>query len=617
MATIMIRSDVASATDGLIYEFSHDGINIGLSKAVSVPIAGDAHTVTHIAKHFRIKYINGSIPSTKLVIQVIHHRNKNKPLTSNVTQEITDASDVENVRSVIVGKNSGGTYRNVTIDPENSLNVSITNPTTSFGELAVAQPHMIIQSAFVYDEINPQKWLVDTANGGNVSVMNSLCQLTINESIGSTASIRSTKNIHYNPGQGLGCRFTTIFANPVPDSIQTAGVVAPGNGIGFGFNGTRFGVFRRTGGKQEINRLLITHRATVSQNVTVTLDGVSYEIQVQPGDIHYVAHQLAVADYPGADFTTEHQDDSVIYIKQCRDMQVREFDTMISDGDAQGTFQLVTAGIVPTVTWTYQEDFNVDRLDGTGPSKMTIDPHKGNVYQITYHWLGFGNYAYFVENPDNGRFIACHREKYSNKQTELSMTVPTMPIEFTIRSIASETSMTMNIGSVSGYVEGTPNLNGLKYVHTSRKQWCAAPFRVKNYTQNIMTLVNGSIFRGQTNMAVMIPEAISIRTRTTGDVILILVINPEYIGTDTATDHHIYKHVNSEHSIALYDINTKTSRGGTILEEIRMGGQSSMNVDLKRHHITLEASQSFLLKGYIESYGTGTVTATMLWTEIH
>ena len=47
-------------------------------------------------------------------------------------------------------------------------------------------------------------------------------------------------------------------------------------------------------------------------------------------------------------------------------------------------------------TKVYQTAWNVDPMDGTGPSKATLDMSKGNIYQINYSWYGYGVIEWYV-----------------------------------------------------------------------------------------------------------------------------------------------------------------------------------------------------------------------------
>lgn len=54
----------------------------------------------------------------------------------------------------------------------------------------------------------------------------------------------------------------------------------------------------------------------------------------------------------------------------------------------------VSGAVVDTIIW--QEDWNKDRLDGTGPSQMNIDVTKDNLYWIDQQWLGAGGARFGV-----------------------------------------------------------------------------------------------------------------------------------------------------------------------------------------------------------------------------
>jgi hypothetical protein len=60
----------------------------------------------------------------------------------------------------------------------------------------------------------------------------------------------------------------------------------------------------------------------------------------------------------------------------------------------------------------YQENWNIDKLDGTGVSGYNLDNQSGNIYRIEFSWYGYGNILYgVIGNTKSGRqdFIPCHR----------------------------------------------------------------------------------------------------------------------------------------------------------------------------------------------------------------
>lgn len=98
---------------------------------------------------------------------------------------------------------------------------------------------------------------------------------------------------------------------------------------------------------------------------------------------------------------------------------------------------------VPRASW------NVDKLDGTGPSGYTLDTSKGNIFFIDLEWLGMGRVRTGVSI--NGRTIVCHEFLNANNLTTVYMTSPSLPIRWSIENTgisASNTSMLQTCGSV-------------------------------------------------------------------------------------------------------------------------------------------------------------------------
>lgn len=75
-----------------------------------------------------------------------------------------------------------------------------------------------------------------------------------------------------------------------------------------------------------------------------------------------------------------------------------------------------------------QAQWNVDPLDGTGPSGMTIDATKDNVYWSDVSWLGGGAVRFGVYY--NGERIVCHRYDHSNTAPYSMTGTASLPITF-------------------------------------------------------------------------------------------------------------------------------------------------------------------------------------------
>jgi hypothetical protein len=77
-----------------------------------------------------------------------------------------------------------------------------------------------------------------------------------------------------------------------------------------------------------------------------------------------------------------------------------------------------------------QSSWNVDRIDGTGTSKLTLDLTKAQIFWMDIEWLGVGSVRTgFVIN---GQFVVAHIFHNSNLNVGVYMTTPNLPIRYEI-----------------------------------------------------------------------------------------------------------------------------------------------------------------------------------------
>ncbi len=73
-------------------------------------------------------------------------------------------------------------------------------------------------------------------------------------------------------------------------------------------------------------------------------------------------------------------------------------------------------------TWVSRTSFNIDKLDGTGPSGVTLDPASGNNYAISYDSSGYGDISFWIRRPVTASlvrqgtqgWIEAHRKSFNN-----------------------------------------------------------------------------------------------------------------------------------------------------------------------------------------------------------
>ena len=110
----------------------------------------------------------------------------------------------------------------------------------------------------------------------------------------------------------------------------------------------------------------------------------------------------------------------------------------------------------PVIRSVAQSDWNHDRLDGTGPSGLTMDITKTQLFIIDFKWLGVGSVrcAFGL----NGQIIQVHEFFNANVLPTVYMANPSLPIRCEILNTGTTTGGSMDqicstVISEGGYVE--------------------------------------------------------------------------------------------------------------------------------------------------------------------
>jgi len=108
-----------------------------------------------------------------------------------------------------------------------------------------------------------------------------------------------------------------------------------------------------------------------------------------------------------------------------------------------------------------QADWNQDKLDGTGPSKLTLNLDNAQILYIDMEWLGLGTVRMgFIIN---GVFVPAHSFHHSNLITTTYITTASLPLRYEITNTGA-TASTSVLKQVCSTVisEGGYELRGLQ-----------------------------------------------------------------------------------------------------------------------------------------------------------
>ena len=125
----------------------------------------------------------------------------------------------------------------------------------------------------------------------------------------------------------------------------------------------------------------------------------------------------------------------------------------------QAKICLVSDYIVP------QSKFNIDKLDGTGPSGFNIDITKMQMVGMQWSWYAVGFIDFMLRGSD-GNFIFFHRIRNSNVNTEAYMRTGNQPVRYEVineSAIGKLLSSVTNSQTTLPLVDATdfPNENGV------------------------------------------------------------------------------------------------------------------------------------------------------------
>jgi hypothetical protein len=114
-----------------------------------------------------------------------------------------------------------------------------------------------------------------------------------------------------------------------------------------------------------------------------------------------------------------------------------------------------------TQTEVAQANWNGDKLNGTGPSGITLDTTKAQIIWMDIEWLGLGTVR--VGFIINGQFILCHSFHHANLITTTYITTASLPLRYELTNTGNTSSnSTMKQVCSTVISEGGYELRGLQ-----------------------------------------------------------------------------------------------------------------------------------------------------------
>ena len=261
--------------------------------------------------------------------------------------------------------------------------------------------------------------------------------------------------------------------------------------------------------------------------------------------------------------------------------------------------------VVPQASW------NIDPMNGTGPSELTLDLTKSQILMIDLQWLGVGRVRLGFDI--DGEFWPCHQFLNANNLSTVYMTTANLPIRYSVEATGAPggnvdfiqiCSVVASEGGFETYL-GTPRTisNGVTTIGVTTRR-------------PILSIRPSLTFNSITNRALILPEQVEL-TAATNNGYWELVYGGTLTGASFASV--------GANSCVDYDVAATAISSGTVIG----GGYVLAGAGTVRGQIQ-ESILSFLpltlnvagaspipLSVVVTSFtGTCNVSASMTWREL-
>ena len=198
-----------------------------------------------------------------------------------------------------------------------------------------------------------------------------------------------------------------------------------------------------------------------------------------------------------------------------------------------------------------QANWNGDKLDGTGPSGITLDLTKSQIFWTDIEWLGVGNVrcGFII----NGQYIVCHTFQNANLNNTVYMTTAVLPVRYEITT----TGLIAGAATLKQICSSVVSEGG--YEQIAQPQVARRSTSLTGLGTTFVPLI--SIRLASTGYgAVVLPRSANIFPASADDFEFVLVKNPTLTGSPS------WSAVPSDSTVE-FDVAATGYTGGDIVEQ--------------------------------------------------
>lgn len=513
----------------------------------------------------------------------------------------SDHLSLANSLSILRGATTGTLIGNA----DDKLKVTTDLNQTAFGELAVnaLDPYVSLEPTRGLKTRDVEQFTSGTASFSNIIDNNPGKEFQV--SSGTDANgyglLRSKRTLTYRPGIGALSRFTARFTTPVANSIQKAGMMNMGNELTFGYNGTQFGILRKTGGRSEIRTLTINTASDAATTVTITLNGVAQGVSVtNTSAVNNAFEVVNNFDWTTLGWNAYNIDNTVIFQSNSTGLKNGTYSAISGAGAFVAIFTQTSAGVTEIDNWYYQNDWSETSLN-SGNDLFILDPTKGNVYQIQFQYLGYGALNFYIERPGTGDLILVHRVTIANQAITPSLDLPSLKLGIVAANLTNTTNLSVYSACMAGFHENVQD-----YPFNSNST-VGAVSGINTVLTNVLALKKIATEQANFDSADVLLERVTAASEATKPIFFEIRLNP------TFSDNMLWTRTQSDSTIVSY-AGGGTVTGGRVIYSVSLSKSSNIDINLNSLGVLLTNNDVISIAARA-SNGSVDAAASAIWGE--
>jgi len=269
----------------------------------------------------------------------------------------------------------------------------------------------------------------------------------------------------------------------------------------------------------------------------------------------------------------------------------------LSDGTTMNVAVRTSTAGTPSQTKVPQSLWNLDKMDGSGPSGIIIDWTQAQIFVIDFQWLGVGRVRYGLDI--GGDIIYVHETNNANNLPLVYMANPHLFMGYEIKNITGVNTGTLKQICSSAFSEGGYEVQGRLRSHSSGTipVLCADGLANGGILTPVLSIQPALLLKGRPNKGTMIMVDMDILT--TGTVPIHWEIVEDAVLTGAIWTPHSIVNSMGEHDVTATAMSggravhegygTSNKNKGSIISEQRIDMRMVINPDGHQDTITVGA----------------------------